>query len=137
MSRILILDDDEDLLQTQKLYLESRGYDVVTTETMDEALNVIRTQKPDLILADLMMEHYDTGFVFCKKAREQDGMKDVPIIMQTGASKKIGFTFDSSNPKDREWMKVDEVLTKPVPFDQLLGKIEQHLSRKDDDGGSS
>lgn len=127
MSRILILDDDEDLLQTQKMFLESRGYDVVTTTTMDDALKSINERNPDLILADLMMEHYDTGFVFCKRAREQEGMRDVPIIMQTGASKKIGFTFESAGPKEREWMKVNEVLTKPVPFEQLLSKIEQYL----------
>ncbi len=129
MPRIFILDDDEDLISSQKIFLESRGYTVDTANTMENALDLIRNGKPDLILADLMMEHHDTGFVFCKKAREIEGLKEIPILMQTSASKQLGFTLKATTPKEKEWMKVDEVLTKPVPFDHLLGKIEQYLSR--------
>jgi DNA-binding response OmpR family regulator len=131
LPRIFILDDDDDLLQSQSLFLESRGFTVKTASTMDVALEMIREEIPDLILADLMMEHYDTGFVFCKKVRDLKGLEDVPILMQTGASKKIGFTFKASTPKEKEWMKVDEIMTKPVPPEHLLGKIEQYLSRSD------
>ncbi len=130
MPRICILDDDEDLLTSQKLFLESKGYAVDSATSMDEALDLIRTNKPDLILADLMMEHHDTGFVFCKKAREVDGLKDVPILMQTSASKQMGFTLKTTTEKAKEWTKVDEVLTKPVPLQHLLGKIEQYLAKR-------
>jgi len=99
---------------------------------MDDALEIIHTNKPDLILADLMMEHHDTGFVFCKKAREVEGLKTVPILMQTSASREMGFTIKATTEKEKEWMKVDEVLTKPVPLDQLLGKIEQYLVKSRD-----
>jgi CheY-like chemotaxis protein len=75
------------------------------------------------------MEHYDSGFVFCKKVRELPGLAKVPIIMQTAAPRKVGFTFDSGDTSGREWMKVDEVLTKPVPLEHLKGKIEQYLSK--------
>ena len=133
MPRIFILDDDEDLLRTQKMFLESRGFEVETASMMEDAISAIRasaTQEntPDLILCDLMMEHYDTGFVFCKKVREIAGMEKVPILMQTSASKKIGFTLKASTAKEKEWMKVDEIMTKPVPPEHLLGKIEQYLS---------
>ena len=130
MPRILIVDDDEDLLLSQRMFLESRGYEVATAANADEAIRSIQTQKPDLILADLMMEHFDSGFVFCKRAREQEGMANVPILMQTAASKKVGFSFDASSEADKRWMKVDEVLTKPVPLEHLHGKIKQYLSRK-------
>ena len=110
MPRILILDDDVDLLTGQQMYLESKGYEVVTATNQDEALVLIQEQRPDLVLADLMMEHYDSGFVFCKRAREQEGMATVPIIMQTAASRKMGFTFERASEEERKWMKVDEVL---------------------------
>lgn len=129
MPRILILDDDQDLLTSQRVFLESKGYEVDTAECADDALAMIKSHRPDLILADLMMEHYDSGFVFSKKAREQEGMQEVPILMQTAASKKIGFTFEASSPAEKSWMKVDEVLTKPVPFEHLQGKIEQYLAK--------
>jgi CheY-like chemotaxis protein len=125
----LIVDDDMDLLEGQKLFLEGKGYTVGTALSVDEGLSLAQAAPPDLIIADLMMEHYDSGFVFCKKVRELPGLGTVPIIMQTAAPRKVGFTFDAAAP-GREWMKVDEVLTKPVPLEHLRGKIEQYLSHK-------
>jgi CheY-like chemotaxis protein len=129
LARILIVDDDRDLLEGQQAFLQGKGYEVRTAPGMEQGLAELSGFKPDLILADLMMEHYDTGFVFCKKVRDIPGLKDVPILMQTAAPKEIGFTLDSYNEKAREWMKVDEVLIKPVPLEDLVGKIEQYLSR--------
>ena len=96
---------------------------------IEEGLSRARESAPDIVIADLMMEHYDSGFVFCKKVREVPGMEKVPIIMQTAAPRKVGFTFDPGPPSAREWMKVDEILTKPVPLEHLAGRIELHLSR--------
>jgi CheY-like chemotaxis protein len=130
VARILIVDDDLDLLEGQKLFLEKKGYVVQTALTIEDGLARARESAPDVIIADLMMEHYDSGFVFCKKVRELPGLEKVPILMQTAAPRKMGFTFDAGSAPGREWMKVDEVLTKPVPLEHLLGKIEQYLSTK-------
>lgn len=127
MAKILIVDDDSDLQEGQKLFLESKGHRVETAGSMDQGLETAASFKPDIIVADLMMEHYDTGFVFCKKVRELPGLEKVPIIMQTAAPRKIGFTFDASDSQKKKWMKVDEVLVKPVPLEDLLGRIEQYL----------
>jgi CheY-like chemotaxis protein len=128
VARILIVDDDTDLLEGQRLFLEKQGYTVQTALSIEEGLARARESAPDMIIADLMMEHYDSGFVFCKKVRELPGLEKVPIVMQTAAPRKMGFTFDASASPGREWMKVDEVLTKPVPLEHLLGKIEQYLA---------
>ncbi len=130
MARILIVDDDTDLLAGQKAFLEKNGYLIDTALSVEEGLEKARASAPDIIIADLMMEHYDSGFVFCKKVRELPGLGGVPILMQTAAPRKVGFTFETGAAPGREWMKVDEVLTKPVPLEHLLGKIEQYLSRK-------
>jgi CheY-like chemotaxis protein len=127
--KVLIVDDDQDLLVGQKAFLEKRGYQVQTAASAAEGLKCLETFTPDLILADLMMEHYDTGFVFCKKVKDDPRMAAVPILMQTAASKELGFTLDAHNERARKWMKVDEILTKPVPLEDLVGKIEQHLAR--------
>jgi CheY-like chemotaxis protein len=129
MARILIVDDDTDLLEGQRMFLEKKGYTVVTALSVEEALTKAREAAPEVIIADLMMEHYDSGFVFCKRVRELPGLARVPILMQTAAPRKVGFTFDAGGSSGKEWMKVDEVLTKPVPLEHLLGKIEQYLSR--------
>jgi CheY-like chemotaxis protein len=129
MPKILIVDDDRDLIEGQRIFFEGKGFEVKTALSVKEGIEVLGRYKPDIILADLMMEHYDSGFVFCKKVRDNPALKDVPIIMQTAAPKEIGYTFDASNPKGKEWMKVDEVVVKPVPLDHLLGKVEQFLAR--------
>ena len=129
MANILIVDDDIDLLDGQRMFLESKGYTVHTAKSMTEGLAALDAFAPDLILADLMMEHYDSGFVFCKKAKEKSGMANVPILMQTAASREVGFTFDTASPEARKWIKVEEVLTKPVPLENLAGKIAQYLKR--------
>ena len=130
MARILIVDDDTDLIEGQKIFLEKNGYTVVSGITIEEGLEKAKETAPDIIIADLTMEHYDSGFVFCKKVRDLPGLEKVPIIMQTAAPRKVGFTFETGASPGREWMKVDEVLTKPVPLEHLLGKIEQYLSDK-------
>ena len=130
MARLLIVDDDTDLLVGKKLFLQKKGYEVQTALTIEDGLAKAKETTPDLIIADLMMEHYDSGFVFCKRVRELPGLGKVPILMQTAAPRKVGFTFETGASPGREWMKVDEVLTKPVPLEHLLGKIEQYLSAK-------
>ena len=130
MARILIVDDDTDLLEGQRLFLEKQGYEVQTALSIEDGLARAREAPPDMVIADLMMEHYDSGFVFCKKVRELPGLQTVPILMQTAAPRKMGFTFEAGSSPGKEWMKVDEVLTKPVPLEHLLGKIQQYLSSK-------
>jgi CheY-like chemotaxis protein len=127
--KVLIVDDDQDLLVGQKAFLEKRGYQVETASSAAEGLKRLESFTPDLILADLMMEHYDTGFVFCKKVKDKPELAAVPIIMQTSAPKELGFTLEAYNERARKWMKVDEILTKPVPLEDLVGKIQQHLAR--------
>jgi CheY-like chemotaxis protein len=129
LAKVLIVDDDQDLLAGQKAFLEGKGYQVETAASMAEGLARLAGFKPDLILADLMMEHYDTGFVFCKKVRDDPELAHVPIIMQTAAPRELGFTLDAYNEKARRWMKVDEILNKPVPLEDLIGRIEQRLAR--------
>jgi CheY-like chemotaxis protein len=128
LKKILIIDDDPDLQEGQKAFLEGNGYEVLTAGGMQEGLEVLQNTTPDLILVDLMMEHYDAGFVFCAKVREKPELTEVPIIMQTSAKDKLGFTPDSYDEKARSWMKADQILTKPVPLEDLLKTIEQYLA---------
>jgi len=92
LARLLIVDDDTDLLEGQKMFLEKNGYTVETAITIEEGLSKARETAPDMVIADLMMEHYDSGFVFCKKVRELPGLEKIPILMQTAAPRKVGFT---------------------------------------------
>ena len=123
VANILIVDDDADLLNGQAIFLTEHGYRVATAKSMKEGLSKLTDFKPDLILADLMMEEYDSGMVFCKKVKEHPETGSTPIIMQTAAVHEIGFTPATGNasPKggapgtadrnSRPWLSADEVLT--------------------------
>jgi CheY-like chemotaxis protein len=128
LRKILIVDDDPDLREGQRAFLEGRGYEVQTAGSMEEGLEKLEEFAPELILVDLMMKHYDTGFVFSRKVRDNPGLAKVPILMQTSATEKLGFTLDSYDEKARNWMKVDEMLRKPVAPEELLAKIRQYLA---------
>lgn len=130
MAKILIVDDDIDLLEGQRLFLEGKGYEVATARSLTEGLEALEAQRPDLILADLMMEHYDSGFVFCKRVRDRGDTASVPIIMQTAAPREVSFTFSAEQANDKRWLKVDEVITKPIPLDELEGMIRRYLERR-------
>lgn len=129
MANILLVDDDKDLVESQKILLEQNGYTVQTAYNMEEALLKIKAFRPNLVLTDLMMEYSDTGFVFGKKIRDMQEFAEIPVFLQTGASKKIGFTFDASFAERKRWLKVDEIFEKPVAPEFLLGKIEQYLKK--------
>jgi len=128
LPHIFILDDDEDLLLSQRLVLESAGFSVSSAFELEPALESIRTIRPDLILVDLMMEHYDTGFVFAKKVRDTPSLSGVPVIMQTAASEKLRVDLKSLPQGDQAWTHVDEILTKPVAGDTLVATIRRHLA---------
>ena len=115
MARVLIVDDDTDLLAGQQAFLTSKGYEVQTAVTIDAGLAKAASFRPDVVVVDLMMEHYDSGFVFCKKVRDLPGLATVPIIMQTAAPRKMGFTFDAgASGPERAWMKVDVSMARSV-----------------------
>jgi CheY-like chemotaxis protein len=101
---------------------------VLTAGGAGEGLQALKSFTPNLILVDLMMEHYDAGFVFCAKVREIPELAEVPIIMQTAARDKLGFAPESYEETARSWMKADRILTKPVPLEDLLNTIEQYLA---------
>ena len=81
MSKILIVDDDPDLREGQRLFLEGKDYEIRTAGGTAEGLEALKSFTPQLILVDLMMEHYDAGFVFCAKVRSIPELADIPIIM--------------------------------------------------------
>ena len=128
MNKILIVDDDPDLREGQRIFLEKKGYEIRTAGGAVEGLEALKSFTPQLILVDLMMEHYDAGFVFCAKVRAIAELAHIPIIMQTAASDKLGFTPESYDEKAQSWMKADEILKKPVPLEQLLQIIQSYMA---------
>ena len=123
--KILIIDDDIDLVEAMRLTLEKEGYEVVDAQDGKKGLEKIAREKPDLILLDVMMETQDEGFHIAYQIRNNPQMSDLPIIILTAVGQETGFSFDKD--KDEDFLPVNEFLEKPVNPDFLLEKIRTAL----------
>ncbi len=114
--RVLIVDDDPDALTLIGLTLERRGYTVLKAASGSEALNMIESEQPDLLLLDLMMPHMD-GYEVCRRVKSDPHLSHVPIVMLTAkaqmASQVEGYRVGA-----------DDYVTKPVHPDDLASHIQ-------------
>lgn len=122
--KILLVDDDLDLLEQNKVLLESRGYEVVTAENSNDALKKYRSEKPDVAIVDLIMEEYDSGFVLSYKMKKADLGKSIPVFILTSATYDTGFKFSTDSEEEQEWLACDGILNKPIVLDEFLLKLE-------------
>ncbi|MFC2131052.1 response regulator transcription factor [Bacteroidota bacterium] len=122
MFKIAIIDDDPDIVEATTLLLESKGYQVIKAGNVEDAMSLIESEQPDLILLDVMMEEPDDGFYMANKIRKI-GLK-TPIIMLTSVSKAIGYDYGAS-----ESLPVNDFLEKPVLPSVLMEKIVFHLEK--------
>lgn len=125
--KILFVDDDRDFLTAQTAFFSSRGFEVVTVDRVDGALERVSQEKPDVIVLDLMMEHYDSGFMLSRKIRQDPAMAKVPILMLSGVASATGHKFSGEIAALKDWIKLDAFLDKPVTGRQLLKVIEEKL----------
>lgn len=123
MPKILTIDDDKTLLRFLGEYLEGEGFEVVSSERAAKALKLFYSERPDLIVLDLMMPGMD-GWEFCARVRE---LADTPVIMLTAktseADKLRGFRLG-----------VDDYVTKPFSLAELGARVKAVLGRAGQQG---
>lgn len=130
--KILLVDDDIDLLDQNKLLLEAKGYKVVTAETSKEGWELFKSEKPDIAVLDLIMEEHDSGFILSYKIKKDEHGKTIPVFVLTSATYVTGFKFGASTAEEREWIKCDAILNKPIVVDDLINKIEMFYAAKEE-----
>lgn len=122
---VLVVDDDVDFLAQEKLHLERAGYRVITAGSRKEAEELLEKERPDLALVDLMMEEVDGGFTLCYHIKRKD--PTIPVIMVTAVASETGMGFDAATSEERQWVKADAMLAKPVRFEQLKREVDRLL----------
>lgn len=90
-AKILLADDEEDIKTVISLYLGSKGYEVVTAYDGLDAIDKAKSEKPDLILLDVMMPIMN-GFEVCQKLKDDPDTQDIPIIMLSAAAQSETIT---------------------------------------------
>jgi CheY-like chemotaxis protein len=123
-SKILIVDDDIDFVESTKTILESKPYEVIVAHEGEEGLKKAREENPDLILLDVIMPVKD-GFTAAEQLRKDPELSKIPVIMLTAFSSK---RQESSIPVSRGFtLEAEEYLEKPVTPDILLATVEKCL----------
>ena len=126
-SKILIIDDDQDLTSALQAVLESNQYAVSIAANKTEGMEKIESVKPDLIILDVMMETWQDGFELARELKKNSDYKDMPILMLTGIEDKTGLEF-KSEAGDYEWLPAEGFLDKPVEPAALLAEVKKLLS---------
>jgi CheY-like chemotaxis protein len=124
LKKILLVDDDIDLLEQNKLILESKGFQVVTSESGAGGWALFQKEKPDACIVDLIMEQMDSGFVLTHRIKKTEHGKKIPVFILTSATYETGFKFSASTEEEKEWIKCDGILHKPVVVEELITKLE-------------
>jgi DNA-binding response OmpR family regulator len=121
MKKILVVDDDEDILETIQLILEIGGYDVEPLNDAQLVFERISDFGPDLILLDVVLGKID-GRVICSQIKSHEETRHIPILMMSGL-------YDLKEVKEMECAP-DDFMSKPFKMDTLLEKIESLVKKK-------
>jgi len=119
MKKILVVDDEEDILKEVTFILRKKGFEVLCAADGKEALEIATQQNPDLILLDLFLPIFD-GTVVGKRLKTSDAFKHIPIILLTASADNI--------EEKRDECMADDYILKPFDYKELLEKLSKFLS---------
>jgi DNA-binding response OmpR family regulator len=126
-AKIIVVDDNHDLLFTMETFLSRNGFEVLTADDGRKGLDLIKEVHPDLVLLDIMMETTYSGLDVCKGVRSDPNLKDIPIIGISGIGDEMGIQIDKWG--DDDYFSVDEFFEKPVDREKLLERIKIRLKK--------
>jgi len=117
MKKILVVDDDPDILQLIKTYLSGKGYAVRTTNSCNQGLTIFYSFEPDLVLLDINVGTED-GRVMCKSIKRQAQYNHIPVILFSANPEllKVGGDYGA-----------DAMMDKPFDLETMMELFEKHL----------
>ena len=132
MAKILIIDDDPDIVTAVRLTLEGAGHQIVAANSGKEGLEKIKAEHPELVILDVMMETHTEGFQLALKLHSPDPasdlkqFKDTPILMLTAIHSTTPMRYEP----DIDYLPVELFVDKPIDPDDLIKKVTWILGRK-------
>ncbi len=124
MAKILIVDDDPDLVEAVSMILESKGYDVAAAYGGVEGIEMAKVEEPDLIVLDVMMPDKD-GYAVAKELKTDENLKQIPILLLTAVVSHI--TSTKYTPQMGLETEAEDYMDKPVEPEELVNRIEALL----------
>ncbi len=126
--KILFVDDDDDFRQEFVSLLKADGFEVTEAESAQKAGELFAANAYDLAIVDVRMERPDSGFTLAFHMKKDKA--DFPIIMVSSVNNEPGFNFSVNSAAEREWIKADLFLEKPIRYEQLKFAISRLLGAK-------
>jgi CheY-like chemotaxis protein len=129
MARILMIDDDPDVVMATRIPLEANGHQVYAASSGQEGLDKLQEINPDLIILDVMMDTATEGFQLSLKLRDRSpnaeyaAYRDVPILMLTSVHTTTELRFTP----DEDYLPVDAFLDKTADPEQVVAKVQELL----------
>ncbi len=121
-AKLLVVDDEEDILQLVRYNLTKEGYDIICVTTGEEAVRRAKIEQPDLILLDLMLPGVD-GFEVCRQLKRDETTAAIPIVMLTAKGEDADIVTGLE-------LGADDYITKPFSPKVLLARIRAVLRRR-------
>ena len=125
-AKILLVDDDADFVDSTRTVLESKPYDVIIADNGDDGLEKAKTEKPDVILLDVIMPVKD-GFTAAEQLKKDPELSKIPVLMLTSFASK---GQETSLPRSRGMsLETEDYIDKPVSPEELLSRVEKQLKK--------
>ena len=120
--KILIIDDDPSFLEICSAILEESDYQVDTASSSKEGLEKLVSQRPDLLLLDIMMATMDEGLNFATSMRRSENLSKIPIMI-VSAQPDAEKGYQRSVDKEMDWISADMFMEKPINPQDLLHNV--------------
>jgi CheY-like chemotaxis protein len=129
MAKILIIDDDLDIIDSLKMILEANGHQVAVKTDTDNLIEDIHQTSPDLIILDIIFpEDPNAGFAAARILHKNDAVKHIPVLLLSAVNQQSNMSFGFSETDiSEDFMPVRGFIEKPVEPSVLLSKIGELL----------
>lgn len=124
--KVLLVDDDYDVVEANRIMLEHHGYTVVAAYNGRECVEMAQSEEPDIIVLDVMMNTLTEGFHVVRDLRRSEQTRNIPILMLTAIGDRYRLDFEP----DDTWLPVDAFMAKPGPPARLLAEVGYRLKVK-------
>lgn len=122
---VLLVDVDEDFLNTTKAALEAAGLNVLTCESLKETEPLLAETWPDLVATEVMLEFPDAGIVLAHRVKKRK--PTTPVVLVSAVASRAKMKLEVDTAEDRKWLNADVFMSKPIRTEQLIGAIRRSL----------
>ncbi len=131
MPRIMLIDDDDDIIDSMTMILEDHGFEVTSKKDTADIVRAVLAAEPDLVIMDIMFpEDPQAGFIAMRQLRADAIAAHIPILVLSAVNQRRGMGFKMDDHLDEEFLSMNDFMEKPLEPKALLAKVSEMLGRR-------